>query len=257
MRTTLLGLLTLAFAGPAFAAGELQLSSTMPIVLYLDGTSVGTVQPHEPLLVDIEPGVHNLRLQGVLGKDVYDRDLIFDDHTRTELVWQRKELRLGQVTKLDPNRPPTPAGEDDGLLPIAPEHPQAPEAPEPPEAAKPAAAPAPPAPPPPLAKPAEVTEVAAAPPPPIRPVAPAPRKADPPAPAPVFASTAPPVRDVRGPAPVGTKGSGAVVIEAREGLDLQIAHGTQLLRVTVKNGELVVIDNNGTEIHFPEAAQAW
>lgn len=252
MRTTLLGLLTLAFAGPAFAAGELQLASNMPIVLYLDGTSVGTVQPHEPLLVDIEPGVHNLRLQGVLGKDVYDRDLIFDDHTRTELVWQRKELRLGQVTKLDPNRPPPPEGEGDGLLPIAPEHPTAP---EPPAPAEPEAAPERDAPPPPPARP---TEVAAAPPPPP-PAAPpkAAPPAAPPAPAPVFASTAPPVRDVRAPAPVGSKGTGAVVIEAREGLDLQIAHGAQLLRVTVKNGELVVIDAHGTEIHFPNDGQAW
>ena len=95
MRTTLSALLGLALTAPALAASELQLDSNMPVVLYLDGESRGTAQPLEPLLVDIEPGVHNLKIQGVLGKDLYDRDLIFDDDTRTELVWQRKQLRLG------------------------------------------------------------------------------------------------------------------------------------------------------------------
>lgn len=253
MRTTLLGLLSLALAGPALAASELQLGSNMPVVLYLDGESSGTVQPHEPLLVDIEPGVHNVRIQGVLGKDLYDRDLIFDDHTRTELVWQRKQLRLGQVLKLDPNRAPTPTVEEDnGELPIVPEHPKAPEdaAPPPPPAPveRPEVAAAP------MAIPAE--EPAAPPAPPARPKK---VKKQPPAPpAPVLAKTAPPVKDVSAPPPVpSSKSGGAVVVEAREGLDLQISHGTQLLRVTVKNGELVVIDNNGTEIHFPKQGDAW
>lgn len=268
MRATLLGLLSLALAGPAFAGSELQLGSNMPVVLYIDGESRGTVQPHEPLLIDIDSGVHNLRIQGVLGKDLYDRDLIFDDHTRTELVWQRKALRLGQVVKLDPNRPPTT--EEDTELPIVPAHPKAPEAPEPPEA--PAAegdvAMAPPPPPPrkskrnqapeaperPLAKPARVAEA----PPPPKTRAPRAERPAPPAPAPVLANTAPPVREVKGPAPVPSgKGTGAVAIEAREGLDLQITHGSQLLRVTVHNGELVVIDSNGTEIHFPSDGDAW
>ena len=62
MRVTFLGLLSLALAGPALASSELQLGSNMPVVLFIDGDSVGTVQPHEPLLVDIEPGVHNLRI---------------------------------------------------------------------------------------------------------------------------------------------------------------------------------------------------
>ena len=106
---------------------------TMDLGLPPDPDSVSEVFKLLEQMLDIEPGVHNLRLQGVLGKDVYDRDLIFDDHTRTELVWQRKELRLGQVTKLDPNRPPPPEGEADGMLPIAPEHPTAPEPPAPAE----------------------------------------------------------------------------------------------------------------------------
>lgn len=252
MRTSLLGLLSLALAGPAFAASELQLDANMPVVLYLDGESRGTVQPHEPLLVDIEPGVHNLRIQGILGKDLYDRDLIFDDDTRTELVWQRKQLRLGQVVKLDPNRPPPQA--EGGLLPAVPKHPQAPDAPPPePEVEEVAQAEQP------LARPARPEKPARAPAPPARekeqvakaPPAPAP-------PAPVLANTAPPVREVKAPAPVPTtKGNGAVLIEAREGLDLQIAHGSQLLKVTVENGELIVVDANGTEIRFSGDGQAW
>lgn len=252
MRTTLSALLGLLLSAPALAASELQLDSNMPVVLYLDGESRGTAQPHEPLLVDIGPGVHNLRIQGVLGKDLYDRDLIFDDDTRTELVWQRKQLRLGQVVKLDPNRPPPP----DAGLPLVPDHPRAPDAPPAPEEQEatdapeqPLARPAKPerpAPPAPVAQ----KEVAQASPPreEKREIAPAPRS-------PVFASTAPPVREVRAPAPV-PNGSGAVLIEAREGLDLQITYGTQLLKVTVEDGELVVTDSNGTEIHFPNG-EAW
>ncbi|MCA9568704.1 MAG: hypothetical protein KC656_12720, partial [Myxococcales bacterium] len=97
----------------ALAGSELQLKSSMPVNLYIDGEEAGTVQPLEALRVDIEAGVHNLKIKGLLGKDLYDRDLIFDDDTRTELIWQRKELRLGSVAKLDPNRPKEEVVEED------------------------------------------------------------------------------------------------------------------------------------------------
>jgi len=223
MRALSLGILSLALSTAALAGSELQLDSNMPVVLVLDGESAGTVQPLEPLLVDIDSGVHNLTIKGILGKELYNRDLIFDDDTRTELLWQRRELRLGQVVKLDPNRAPAPDGEPEPAakalaVPAAP-----------PEA--PAAAPTPPA----------------APEPPPTPVAVAPKQVAPPV-----------VREVTPPAPPAPPARPAeVVIEATEDLNLQITHGTQLLRITVEDGELVIVDSQGTEIHFPAQNKTW
>lgn len=243
------------FTAPAFAAGELQLQSSMPVVMVLDGKTVGTVQPLEPLLVDITPGVHNLKLQGLLGKDLYDRDLIFDDHTRTELHWQNKELRLGKVVALDPNRPadagddtvtqvaedapPAVPHDDDehGQVADEPEVVAAAVAPERPALARPTA-------PPVAAPPAPVAPPAAAPPAPIAPPAAAPPAAAPPA----RAAVSP-----RAPA----DRSASMVIQATENLDLQITHGTQVLRVRVENGELVVEDARGTKVVFPGTGPAW
>ena len=222
---TLLALTTATLSTSAMAASELQLESTSPVVLKIDGQSMGTVQPLEPLLIDITPGVHELAIEGVLGKSHYQRDLIFDDDTRTELVWQRKELRLGQVVTLDPNRP------EDERVADAPN-----EAPSP------------------LDSLGDDRRAAA----PVQPQRRAePRRPEIPAP-PVHASRAPapPVRDVSPPAaPPGATGS--MVIQATDGLDLQIAHGSQLLRISVVDGELVVTDARGTTIQFPSDNGAW
>ena len=237
--------MALLFGSSALAGSELQLKSNMPVVLVMDGESVGTIQPLEPLIIDIEPGVHNLQLRGMLGKDLYDRDLIFDDHTRTELVWQRKELRLGAVVKLDPNRVPEGDAEEGDLgfdsaerVAGAPVDDPAAEAPaaEAPVAANDA----------PPAAPAPMREAPAAPTP--TPVAQAPQA--PPVAAP------PVVKDVVAPSAPRSSG-GSVVIEATPGMDLQVTHGSQKLRITVENGELVVEDANGTEIHFPADGVAW
>ncbi|MEZ4321585.1 MAG: hypothetical protein R3F61_29195 [Myxococcota bacterium] len=245
--------LALLFGSTALASSELQLKSNMPVQLVIDDEDVGTVQPLEPLIIDIEPGVHNVQIRGMMGKSVYDRDLIFDDDTRTELVWQRKELRLGAVVQLDPNRPKEDpesvedlgyeSGEQvaDAEGSEAPEAPEAPETPEPVERAE--------APRPDIFGPDTPSRPSA---PPSTPAAQAP-----PAPTPeVAVATPPPVKDVRPPAPPRAAG-GSVVIEAQPGMDLQITHGSQKLRVTVENGELVVVDANGTEIHFPSDGDAW
>ncbi len=213
----------LAFlVAPALAASELQLESNTPVNLFIDGENVGKVRPHEPLLVDIEGGVHTVQIRGMLGKELYNRDLIFDDRTRTELVWQRDELRLGRVVKLEA----APAGEQVASTP--------------PTAAPPATPPAPPAP---------------APAPPA-PAAPAPPASVPPAPSPPAAPAPAPQQVVVVQQPAVTA-SGALVIQATENLDLQIVHGTQLLRIAVENGELVLRDSSGTEIRFPKRGQAF
>lgn len=241
-----LAFLTLGLlSSTAFAGSELQLKSSMPVNLHIDGESVGTVQPLEPLRIDIEAGVHNLQIKGLLGKELYDRDLIFDDNTRTELLWQRKELRLGAVVQLEA-APETPAA------PPAP--PQAPQqvaqAPAPPAA--PAPAPAAPTPPP-AAPPAPPTPPAVA----HAPAPPAPVAA-PPAPTPPVARPAPVVHAATAPAPApAASPNGSVVIQATENLDLQITHGTQLLRISVENGELVLRDSSGTQIRFPANGQAF
>jgi len=239
----------LLLGSTALASSELQVKSSMPVILVLDNETLGTIQPLEPLLVDIDSGVHNLRLRGMLGKDLYDRDLIFDDDTRTELVWQRKELRLGAVVKLDPNRVPDSDGSLEQDLEYASAEQPAPN-PEPPpvdvehdhgEKAV-AATPAPrdggrPV----LARPSS---------PVLNPFDSNPTSQAPPIQAP------PMVRDVPVPAtPRGTGGS--VVIEATPGMDLSVTHGTQRLRITVENGELVVEDARGTEIHFPSDGAAF
>ena len=225
--------LALFSGSAAFATSELSLKSGMPIVLLIDGESQGTVQPLEALLIDLEPGVHRLQLRGMMGKDHYDRELIFDDNTRTELHWQRKELRLGQVVQLDPNRGPDDADDLDDTPPEAPEAPPVPERPEVEEidlASEPAGQDE--EEPPVLARPADPTPAATAPTPPVKSKG----------------------RKVRTP---DMARSSSVVIEATEGLDLQIAHGGQMLRVTVDDGELVITDPHGTEIRFPAQNDAW
>lgn len=229
-------ILALFSGSAAFATSELSLKSSMPIVLWIDGESQGTVQPLEALIIDLEPGVHRLQLRGMMGKDHYDRELIFDDDTRTELQWQRKELRLGQVVQLDPDRGPDD-DEDEYVDDTPPEAPPVPERPEVEEidlAPEPAEE--------------EPTPVLA------RPEAPPPTPASTaPAPAPAQAQKSK-ARKVRTP---DMARSGSVVIEATEGLDLQIAHGGQMLRVTVDDGELVITDPHGTEIRFPAQNDAW
>lgn len=230
----------LLFAAPAFAAGELQIQSSSPVIVVLDGQTLGTIQPLEPLLVDIEPGVHNLRIQGLLGKQLYDRDLIFEDNTRTELHWQSKELRLGQIVKLDPNRAPPPSAEPPAP-PAAEDLPLAIGAGDGGRRSRESSPPA-------EAPPAPPAPVAAAPP------APPPAAAAPRAPEPVAAKTSPDA--ARAPSP-SVRGVGALTIEATENLDLQIVHGGQTLRVRVVNGDLVVEDRAGTQVHFPSTGGAW
>lgn len=230
------------FTSTAFAGSELQLKSSMPVQLFVDGESVGTVQPIEPLRVDISDGVHNLTIKGLMGKELYNRDLIFDGDTRTELQWQRKELRLGQVVPLDPKRPGQSTAEVPAAPPVAPV----------------AAAPAPPAAPVPPAPVAPVV-VAQAPPPPAAPVQPVIVQQQPQIvyvpvqqPQPTYAATAPVAKP-----PMAASANGSVVIQATENLDLQITHGTQLLRISVENGELVLRDSSGTQIRFPSNGQAF
>lgn len=261
-----LALLALAsLSSVAFAGGsELQLKSSMPVQLFIDGENVGTVQPIEPLRVDIGEGVHNLRIRGLLGKELYDRDLIFDPDTRTELIWQRKELRLGQVVALDPGRQP----EAEQVAEAAPESPPEPVAAAPTPA--PAAQPAPPvaAAPAPVAAPtAPVAQAPAQP----APVAQAPAPAAPAQPQVVYVQTPPQQPQVvYAPAPANqgathaatapgatTPANSSMVIQATENLDLQVTHGTQLLRISVENGELVLRDSSGTQIRFPKNGQAF
>lgn len=236
------------FTSTAFAGSELQLKSSMPVQLFVDNESVGTVQPIEPLRVDISDGVHNLTIKGLMGKELYNRDLIFDDDTRTELQWQRKELRLGQVVPLDPKRPGRAVAETPPEVAAAP---PAPAAPAPVAAAPVAAPPAPPAP---------VVAQAPAPPPAPQPVVvqQQPQQQQPQIvyvpvqQQPTYAATAPVAK-----APVTAGANGSVVIQATENLDLQITHGTQLLRISVENGELVLRDSSGTQIRFPSNGQAF
>ncbi|MCA9568163.1 MAG: hypothetical protein KC656_09985, partial [Myxococcales bacterium] len=127
----------------------------------------------------------------------------------------------------------------------------------------PPAAPAPQA-----APPAPAPQVAQAPAPP----APAPVVQAPPQPAPqpqvVYVQTPPPQPQVvyaqpqptyaaTAPQPAPQQRNGSVVIQATENLDLQITHGTQLLRISVENGELVLRDSSGTQIRFPKNGQAF
>jgi hypothetical protein len=255
---TFLGALALfaaSAATPAFAGGELQLKSSMPVLLVLDGETIGTVQPLEPMLIDIDAGVHNLQIRGMLGKTLYDRDLIFDDDTRTELVWQRKELRLGGVVQLDPDRDENAEPEAEDLA-FAP-------ADDAPPAADPADRSAPPPvdmehPEPSVANdvpPATDSRVSRAPTPPAK-ESPRPPLTRPTAPTNANAAPiiAPPVtKDVQAPmTPRVASGGGSVVIEATPQLDLKVTNGTQALRITVENGELVVEDANGVRVVFPD-----
>lgn len=248
----LASLTTTAFAG----GSELQLESSMPVQLFVDGENVGTVQPIQPLRIDIDDGVHNLRIRGLLGKDLYDRDLIFDPDTRTELIWQRKELRLGQVVALDPARP---TEEQVAQAPAEPEPPAAPPAPTPVAAAPAAPAPAPVAPAPAPPAPAPQTQVVTA------PVAQPQAQAQPqvvyvqtPAPQPQVVYAPAPQTTHAATAPMAAKpAQNTMVIQATESLDLQITHGTQLLRIVVENGELVLRDSAGTQIRFPQNGQAF
>ncbi len=245
-----------ATATPAMAGSELQLKSSMPVVLILDGETIGTVQPLEPMLLDIDEGVHNLQIRGMLGKNLYDRDLIFDDDTRTELVWQRKELRLGGVVQLDPNRSDEPEGDDLAYAP-ADESPEAPAA-----SSDPAEVPSPPPVDTEHPEPSVATNVPpatdsrASRPPLTRPTAPTNTATAPPAPS--APMTAPPVtKDVAGPMTPRVSGGGSVVIEATPQLDLKVTNGTQALRITVENGELVVEDANGVRVVFPDDGAAF
>jgi hypothetical protein len=227
----------------ALASSELQLKSSMPVNLLIDGESVGTVQPLEPLRVDIADGVHNLKIKGLMGKELYNRDLIFDDNTRTELQWQRKELRLGQVVPLDPKRstslPDTPAAP-----PVVAAAPAAPVVAEPAPPAPVAAAPAPPAPAPVVVQaPAPAPQVVMQQPQPQVVYVPVQQVA-------THAATAPAAR-------TAAPANGSMVIQATENLDLRITHGTQLLRISVENGELVLSDSSGTQIRFPSNGEAF
>lgn len=285
--------LLLALAGPSDAASELIVKAKVPVLVYVDGRQAGLNGKLRMRATGLPAGKVDVRVASMFGKTLYEGKWELDDWTVHEAEWRGKALTLVSTTRMAGAPPPVtdepeavaaapdPEPEPEPIA-LAPEPEREPEpvAPPPPAVVAaptpaPAASPPPATPalalgvpagsgaapamqPPPAAPPPAAPTFAAVSPPVASPPMNAPLVATPvtmaPAAPPRAITAAPRVAPV-GAAPMGTGDAAPrpILIQAREGMRVEVVHDGTSVVVQMNEGVLSVVDPAGMTIAFGAA----
>jgi len=222
--------LAAALSAPAQAEAEILFRTAGPVLVFVDGDQAPITGSLKMRARDLEPGWHDVRVQGVFGKTLYEGEIDLDDWTITHAEWANGELRVNRIDRI--NRV---VGEEE----------------EPEDAEEEAEE-----------EPEEVEEVAAVEeePPleeeiPIEPAPPVePAIEEEPQPADVDempVAAAPIVEEVPLPlAAAADPQSSMLTIDATDGMKVQLVNGDSTLFLWVQDGTFIVADGTGVTVTF-------
>jgi hypothetical protein len=132
------------FVTAAHAESALEFRTTTPVAIVVDGQQASITSNMRQRLGGLDAGVHQLQVNGVFGKTLYEAEIDLPDNTLTTAEWVRGELRVVKTEWLDAQDEEAAADEVVGEAPevVEVEAPVAPVAEEVPEVvAAPAVAP--------------------------------------------------------------------------------------------------------------------
>lgn len=92
-----MALLWLWGADPAHAASEIQLRSSLPVVMVVNGERARRTGMSRMEVDDLEPGVHRVQIKNLFGRVLHDDFIDVPDDTLVEAWWNRGELRVRMV----------------------------------------------------------------------------------------------------------------------------------------------------------------
>jgi len=130
-RTPLAALAALSIglaAAPANAASDIEFKTSGPVLIFVDGEQATLTSKLKQRVAGLNAGAHEVTVQGVFGKTLYEAEINLPDGTLTQAEWSGRELRVLSTDWL-PEQSDEP---DDDMVALEAEPPAEPPAEEPP-----------------------------------------------------------------------------------------------------------------------------
>lgn len=220
-------------SAPAHADSEILFKAGGPVLLFVDGEQADITSNLKMRASALEPGPHDVRVQGVFGKTLFEGVVDLDDWTRAHAEWQRGKFVVVRTETIDHVEEVAEVEE-----PEEPEEPEEVEVPEVEEIAE-------------VEEPQEIEEpeevAAPEPPPQVQIVA---IEEEPPLAVPVEEPTA--AAMTLPPEPPTPAGPRTLRVEATDGLVIELQHEGSTLFLIVEEGMIKVVDDTGVTVTFGE-----
>ncbi len=205
------------FLSTARAESAIEFKTTSPVAIVVDGQQAALSSDLRQRVGGLEAGVHELQVNGVFGKTLYEAEIDLPDNTLTTAEWVRGELRIVKTEWLEDEvadeAPAEEAPTEEAVVEVEP--PPAPVAEEVPEA------------------PVVVAPIAV----PTEPVA----KAPAPVAAPVVAAP-PPKEATAMPSALKPR---TLTVQATDGMQIDVVYQGRTLRVVVDGDSFRIEDPTG------------
>lgn len=212
--------LVMALGGTASASSDIEFKTSGPVSIFVDGRQATLQSNLRQRVSGLDPGIHELKVVGMLGKTLFEAEIDLPDDTMTYASWEKGEVKVLRTEWLEEDEEDDAPAVDTGLdeEAVAEELPVEEPAVEIAEPVAPVAAPDAPA-----------IPVATA---PVEP--------------PLAMPAAPPVREATS-VPAATKPR-TLTVQASDGMRVEVVHDGRTLVVVIDGDTFRIEDPTGLEL---------
>lgn len=83
-----------ALWGPAQAASDIEFKTSAPVSIFVDGRQAVLQSNLRQRITGLDPGVHELKVVGMLGKTLFEAEIDLPDGTMTYAAWEKGEIKV-------------------------------------------------------------------------------------------------------------------------------------------------------------------